>query len=123
LFVDGVGRPDLKADPKQTLQKAGQLFDSLQKISGLGNNPLILPAHTSQAVAFDHVPIGGNLRVLQDQIELLKMSKHQFVEQIARRIPNTPANYLQIAAINKTGHHNGIDPSDLEAGANRCAIS
>ncbi|PSL27739.1 MBL fold metallo-hydrolase [Dyadobacter jiangsuensis] len=123
LFVDGVGRPDLKADAVQTRRKAQQLFVSLSKIKGLPNDPLILPAHTSHAIDFDNVIIGNKLSGLVHQIELLNIQEQQFVASIVERIPQTPANYLQISAINKAGQHDGIDPADLEAGANRCAIA
>ncbi|MBC7759502.1 MAG: MBL fold metallo-hydrolase [Phormidesmis sp. FL-bin-119] len=124
LFTNGVGRPDLKADHEQGLQKAEQLFDSLGRILNLSDKDLlILPAHTSQAVAFDEQIIGDKLSSLSARIELLRMEKEEFVEQTMRRIPPTPPNYLQITSLNKTGSYKGINPADLEAGANRCAIS
>lgn len=123
LFADGVGRPDLKADAELTRAKAGQLFASLQKIKALESDPFILPAHTSQAVAFDEKPIGDHLSLLLSQIPFLQMAEQQFVQSIIERIPLPPANYLQIAAINKKGEHTDVDAARLEAGANRCAVS
>lgn len=124
LFVDGVGRPDLKADSEQALQKAGQLFTSLGKILSLSNEDLlILPAHTSGTVKFDGNIIGDKLSRLAIEVELLGLPKDKFVAQTIRRIPPTPGNYLQIAALNKKGSYEGINPADLEAGANRCAVS
>lgn len=124
LFTDGVGRPDLKADPEQALQKAAQLFTSVSKILSLSKEDLfILPAHTSTTVAFDGNIIGDKLSRLSVEIELLGLPKDEFVTQTIRRIPPTPANYLQIAALNKKKNYEGINPADLEAGANRCAVS
>ena len=124
LFIDGVGRPDLKADQQQGIQKAGQLYESLNKIFTLSKDDLlILPAHTSRPIAFDKIPIAGKLSVLRNNIDLLKFPKADFVEQIVNRIPPTPPNYLQIAALNKAGNYAGVNPADLEAGANRCAVS
>ena len=123
LFLEGVGRPDLKADKEQAIQKANHLFASLQKIKSLGKEVIILPAHTSGAVAFDRQIIGGKLGELLPKIGLLSLDQSNFVEQTIQRIPATPPNYLQIAAINKAGNHDGIDPADLEMGANRCAVS
>jgi hypothetical protein len=40
-----------------------------------------------------------------------------------QRIPATPANYLSIVEKNIKGDFSDINPVDLEAGANRCAIS
>lgn len=124
LFTDGVGRPDLKADHEQGLRKAEQLFDSLGRILSLSDEDfLILPAHTSHAIAFDGKIISDKLSHLSVEIELLQMEKDVFVEQTMMRIPATPPNYLQIASLNKSGSYEGINPADLEAGANRCAIS
>lgn len=124
LFTDGVGRPDLKADHAQGLQKAEQLFNSLTKILALSDNDLlILPAHTSSAIAFDGKIIGDKLSNLTSKIALLQLEKEPFIEQTMQRIPATPPNYIQIATLNKSGNYEGINPADLEAGANRCAVS
>jgi len=123
LFTDGVGRPDLKADKEQTIRKAKLLYASLQKIRSLGGDPMILPAHTSAAIEFDKKVIGERLSVLSESIALLKLPEPPFIEQTVQRIPSAPPNYLQIAAINKSGHREGVNLADLEAGANRCAVS
>lgn len=124
LFTDGVGRPDLKADHEQGLKKAEQLFDSLGRILTLSeNNLLILPAHTSSTINFNGKIIGDNLSNLSEKIELLQLEKEAFIEQAMKRIPATPPNYIQIATLNKSGNYEGINPADLEAGANRCAVS
>lgn len=123
LFTNGVGRPDLKADQEQAIHKANQLFSSLQKIKALDGNTLVLPAHTSEAIAFDKKPIADNIANLFEKIELLKLPQAEFVEQTIKRIPPTPPNYIQIATLNKSGNYEGINPADLEAGANRCAVS
>jgi len=83
----------------------------------------ILPAHTSNTIAFDGAIIGENLSNLSEKIELLKLEKETFIEQTMKRIPPTPPNYMQIATLNKSGNYEGINPADLEAGANRCAVS
>ncbi len=124
LFVNGVGRPDLKADYEQGVEKAGQLFTSLGKILTLSRNDLlILPAHTSNTIAFDNKVIGDYLSNLSIKIELLQLEKDAFIGQTMKRIPPTPSNYIQIANLNKNGSYQGINPADLEAGANRCAVS
>ncbi|QEM02289.1 MBL fold metallo-hydrolase [Mucilaginibacter rubeus] len=124
LFTNGVGRPDLKADYEQGLQKAEQLFISLGKILVLSDNDLlILPAHTSSSIAFDGKIIGDKLSNLSAKIELLQLEKEAFIAQTMKRIPPTPPNYIQIATLNKSGNYEGINPADLEAGANRCAVS
>jgi len=124
LFTDGVGRPDLKADAAQAILKAGQLFSSLGIILSLNKEDLfVLPAHTSGAVAFDGKIIGDSLSRIAVEVELLGLEKAEFISQTISRIPEAPANYLQIAELNKKGNYEGINPADLEAGANRCAVS
>lgn len=124
LFTDGVGRPDLKADHQQGMLKAAQLFKTLRKILILNDNGLmILPAHTSDSIAFDGKLIGDQLSNLAQNIGLLKLEKDAFIEETMKRISAAPANYLQIAAVNKSGSYEGINPADLEAGANRCAVA
>jgi len=124
LFVDGVGRPDLKATHEQGIQKAEQLFDSLGKILTLSANDLqILPAHTSASIAFDKVVIGDYLSNIVLNVDLLQLEKEDFVAQTLERIPPTPPNYIQIATLNKSGNYDGFDPAELEAGANHCAVS
>jgi glyoxylase-like metal-dependent hydrolase (beta-lactamase superfamily II)/rhodanese-related sulfurtransferase len=54
LFTDGVGRPDLKADQQEAKRKAAQLYASLQQILVLSQDTLVLPAHTTHAVPFEH---------------------------------------------------------------------
>jgi hypothetical protein len=39
------------------------------------------------------------------------------------KIPPTPSNYLSIVEKNITGNFSELESADLEAGANRCAIS
>ncbi|CAD5264812.1 MULTISPECIES: MBL fold metallo-hydrolase [unclassified Imperialibacter] len=123
LFTDGVGRPDLKANRAEAMQKAGQLYDSLQRLLKLSGDTIILPAHISKPVSFDEKAIKGVLADLHGSLDLLQFSKEQFVEASLQRIPATPSNYLTIAELNKKGIFAAHQPSELEAGANRCGIA
>lgn len=49
--------------------------------------------------------------------------EEEFINTILQRIPPTPTNYLSIAEKNTKGDFSDINPVDLEAGANRCAIN
>ena len=44
-----------------------------------------------------------------------------FVEEIAGRVAPTPSNFERIIELNRAGISSEGDPTDLEAGANRCA--
>ncbi len=124
LFIDGVGRPDLKANEGETIIKSKQLHNSLSMLFSLSNSLLVLPAHTSKAVYFDDILIGGTLSTVKEKLDLLKLSEKEFIKFTLSRIPPTPPNYLMIASLNKKGsHEEDVVLSDLEAGGNHCAIS
>src|SRR5687767_11773644 len=53
LFVDGVGRPDLKADHEEAIKRSKLLYSSLSRLLNLNTNTLVLPAHIATAVPFD----------------------------------------------------------------------
>jgi len=123
LFINGVGRPDLKANNDEAMQKSKMLYQSLQKLLALDENIIVLPAHTSQPVDFDSIPIQATLGSIRHNVAMLKLSEEEFVNTILQRIPPTPANYLSIVEKNIKGDFSDINPVDLEAGANRCAVS
>ncbi len=123
LFVDGVGRPDLKANQEEAVLKAKLLYQSLKQL--LSNSPkmIVLPAHTSNAVPFDNKLIAATLMEINQNVSMLSLSVENFIDYTLTRIPPTPPNYQTIAELNKNGAHDGYVIADLEAGANRCAIS
>lgn len=123
LFVNGVGRPDLKANNDEAMQKSKMLYQSLQKLLALDENIIVLPAHTSQPVEFDHAPIQTTIGSIKKNVVMLQLKEEEFIDTILQRIPPTPANYLSIVEKNIKGDFSDINPVDLEAGANRCAIS
>ena len=123
LFPGSIGRPDLEADERETQIRASALYQSLHKLLSLPPDTLVLPAHTSAPVPFDGIPIAATLAEIDEQVEILHASREAFLQQILARIPATPPNYHQIVKLNEMGllPENGV--TDLEAGANRCAIS
>ena len=123
LFTRGVGRPDLKASLEKAEQKASLLFDSIQKILRLDSDLMIYPGHISEPVAFDEVIIGDTLGNIKEVVDLLNYNKEEFVSKLLQKIPETPPNYQSIVALNKEGKAEESELIDLEAGANRCAIS
>ena len=123
LFINGVGRPDLKANDDEAMQRSKMLYQSLQKLLTYDDNIIVLPAHTSQPVEFDHTPIQATIGSIKQNVAMLKLNEEEFSNTILQRIPPTPPNYLSIVEKNNKGDFSDIDPVDLEAGANRCAIS
>jgi glyoxylase-like metal-dependent hydrolase (beta-lactamase superfamily II) len=123
LFTNSVGRPDLKADADTTKEKARLLFHSLQKIMALKDDIIVLPAHTSKPVEFDNKMIQASLAQIKKSVTILQLDEETFVTELMQRIPPTPPNYLTIAEKNLEGDFKDVNPMDLEAGANRCAVS
>jgi glyoxylase-like metal-dependent hydrolase (beta-lactamase superfamily II) len=123
LFLEGVGRPDLEANPEQARDRAHLLYRSLQRLMALPAQTLVLPGHTSEPVAFDHTPLRATLGEIRDRVAMLGLDEAAFVETILARIPPTPPNHAVIVELNEAGIAPEGDPTDLEAGANRCAVS
>jgi glyoxylase-like metal-dependent hydrolase (beta-lactamase superfamily II)/rhodanese-related sulfurtransferase len=123
LFPTGVGRPDLAATPQEARQRAAILYRSLHTLLARPSDTLVLPGHTSTPVAFNKEPIMTTLAEIQEQGGLIRVSHDAFVEHILARIPPTPPNYEWIIGFNEAGILPEENPIELEAGANRCAIS
>lgn len=122
LFLDAVGRPDLKADPAQARARALALHATLQRILAMPPETLILPCHTSEPVPFDRRPLVAELRQARTRIPMLALPRDEFVSRILERLPPTPPNHLVIVKANEAGDASGLDAGTLEAGANRCAV-
>jgi glyoxylase-like metal-dependent hydrolase (beta-lactamase superfamily II) len=124
LFVNGVGRPDLR---DQSVKFAELLYDTYhKKILQLPNDTVILPAHfNGTSIALKHtVPILETLGTIKKKIKLLSMDKKEFIQYITDTVPPRPMNYRTIISINKQMlPYDEIEMSDLEAGPNSCMIS
>ena len=120
LFLNGVGRPDLKSTDEIARQKTAKLYRSLQKILNLPEDTLVLPGHYHQPVAFDGKLIGKTLQYLKEHLPLLYLEEKAFINEILTDMPDTPPNYEQIVDLNISGDAENHDLVDLEAGENRC---
>jgi glyoxylase-like metal-dependent hydrolase (beta-lactamase superfamily II)/rhodanese-related sulfurtransferase len=123
LFPTSIGRPDLHADEQETRARASLLYHSLHKLLALPSETLVLPGHASQPVPFDGEPVGARLAEIDEQVGLLHATQTVFVETLLQRLPPTPPNYERITRLNEAGLFPDHDVIELEAGANRCAIS
>lgn len=122
LFVDSVGRPDLKADSAEGIEKAKALYKSLTHLLSLSGDIVVLPAHASNAIAFDDKLIGDTIKVVRSRGNVINLTEAEFADYTSSKLPPTPPNYLAIATINKKGSYEGQVLADLEAGGNHCAI-
>jgi len=123
LFINGVGRPDLKSSYDEAVQKSKMLYHSLMNLLELNENIIVLSAHSSNPIDFDNIPVKATIGSIKQNVAILKLKEEEFVSNVLQRIPPTPANYLSIVERNISGDITDINPIDLEAGANRCAIS
>ena len=124
LFVDGVGRPDLRDEAKKF---AELLYDTYhKKILQLPDDTVVLPAHfNGTSIALKHtVPIIETLGTIKKRVKFLSMNKEEFIDYIADTVQPRPGNYKTIISINKKMlPYDEIEMADLEAGPNSCAIS
>jgi glyoxylase-like metal-dependent hydrolase (beta-lactamase superfamily II) len=123
LFTNGVGRPDLHADPVAARQRARALFASLTRLRHLQPEMVVLPAHASEPIAFDGRAVAAKIAEIATWLSGWVASEAAFVERVTSQLPPTPPNFARIVDLNETGEFPTIDPTDLEAGANRCAVS
>ena len=123
LFVSGVGRPDLHSTLDESRKRAGILYRSLKRLMEFPPELVVFPGHTSQPVAFDRKPIGEQLGRISSSIAAWLDNEVDFVRTILDRIPPTPPNFSRIVDLNEAGVLPDGDPTDLEAGANRCAVA
>jgi glyoxylase-like metal-dependent hydrolase (beta-lactamase superfamily II) len=123
LFPTGVGRPDLDANESEARQRASALYHSLLKLLAYPAETLVLAGHTSTPVPFDEDPITATLAEIDEQVGIIHATHDDFVRTILTRLPATPPNYHRIVRFNETGIWPEGDVTELEAGANRCAVS
>jgi glyoxylase-like metal-dependent hydrolase (beta-lactamase superfamily II) len=122
VFTDSVGRPDLHADLEGARARARSLFGSLRRLAQLSPDLVVLPAHAGEPVAFDGRPVAARLGDIEAWLAGWLASESRFVERITSNLPPAPANTAEIVALNVAGASPAGDPTELEAGGNRCAV-
>jgi glyoxylase-like metal-dependent hydrolase (beta-lactamase superfamily II) len=122
LFTNGVGRPDLHGDPNSARARATALFASLMRLRRLGDEIVVLPGHASQPIAFDNRAIAAPLREVNAWLSTWLASESTFVDRVTSQLPPAPPNFARVVQLNEAGEM-PADPTELEAGANRCAVT
>jgi glyoxylase-like metal-dependent hydrolase (beta-lactamase superfamily II) len=122
LFTNGVGRPDLHADREAARERARALFLSLTRLRQLPPEMVVLPAHASEPIPFDGQPIAARVHDVSTWLSDLIASESAFVERVTSKLPPAPPNFVRIVELNEAGEFPTGDPTELEAGANRCAV-
>ncbi len=122
LFLAAVGRPDLHANEEEARDRARSLFQSLGRLRKLSPHLLVLPGHGSEPVSFDGVPLTATLEAVFARLTERLLSEDSFVTRLLAHLPPAPPNYRQVVELNERGTLAGVDVTELEAGANRCAV-
>jgi glyoxylase-like metal-dependent hydrolase (beta-lactamase superfamily II) len=123
LFLAGVGRPDLEGGTREELAtRARLLHASISRLLLLPEAVLVLPGHASEPIPFDRRLLATTVGTIRDTVRLARLEPNEFVEAVLTRIPPNPPNHSLIIEFNERGELPD-DPSELEAGANRCAIA
>ena len=122
LFLESVGRPDL-ADEAEAFARS--LYQSLHdKLLGLPDSTMVLPAHFSSVVDVDRGVVGAPLGVLKERLTQLTADEDAFVAWAVGSVTARPPHYETIVATNLSGTPLTCeDRSSLEAGPNRCAVA
>ncbi|HEX7207509.1 MAG TPA: rhodanese-like domain-containing protein [Nitrososphaeraceae archaeon] len=124
LFVNGVGRPDLR---DKSIEFSENLYDTLQqKIMILPSYTVILPSHFDKDVKTNEL-LSSTLGGLKEKGIFLnqQLTREQFIQNLSAKVMATPPNYLKILSINKGEklHPSSSEIFELEIGPNRCSIS
>ena len=123
LFLNGVGRPDLIDGTRQELvTRSRQLYMSVSCLLHLPEAAEVFPGHVSEPTPFDGRMLGTAMGTIRDTLALARLEESAFVEAVLARIPPDPPNHLRIVELNERGDFPS-HPTELEAGANRCAVA
>ena len=124
IFIEGLGRPDLEKGDAGATDGARMLYDSLHNhIMPMSGKVLVCPGHTSKPMGFDGTALAARLEEITPRIDLLRASKDDFVPQIVGALGQKPPNFQRVVSVNEGRMTLGLlDPLELEAGPNRCAV-
>ena len=83
---------------------------------------MVFPGHVSEPIAFDGQLLATTIAEIGERVALARLTGPEFVEAVLARIPPSPPNHSLITDLNERGEL-PEDPSELEAGSNRCAVA
>ena len=107
LFVNDVGRPDLRDADEDPSALAGKMYDSLfQKILPLPDEVKVYPAHGAGSLcgrAISDAPFSlvGQERKLNWALQI--SGRHEFVRQMTANLPDRPAYFSYDVGLNLNG--------------------
>lgn len=121
LFVEGIGRPDLR---DQVEEYATKLYDTLHnKLLKFSDSTKIFPTHHGEGVKPAENGIYYTTVGMAKNLPLLDLDREGFVSKVVSITTPRPMNYSMIIKINKgTIPISPMQIPDLEMGPNRCSI-
>jgi glyoxylase-like metal-dependent hydrolase (beta-lactamase superfamily II)/rhodanese-related sulfurtransferase len=121
LFVEGIGRPDLR---DQAEEYATKLYDTLHnKLLKFSDETKIFPTHHSEGIKPTENGIYYTTVKMARSLPLLDLSQSDFVNKVVSITTPRPMNYSMIIKVNKgTIPVSPMQIPDLEMGPNRCSI-
>lgn len=121
LFVEGIGRPDLR---DQVEEFATKLYDTLHnKLLKFSDETKIFPTHHSEGIKPTQNGVYYTTVKMAKTLPLLDLSQAEFVSKVVSITTPRPMNYSMIIKINKgTIPISPMQIPDLEMGPNRCSI-
>jgi glyoxylase-like metal-dependent hydrolase (beta-lactamase superfamily II) len=124
IFIDNIGRPDLEKGDVGAEAGARALYESLHhRVLKLEPDMLVCPGHTSDPIGFDGSPIASRLSDIVPRVDLLKLDRDTFARTIPDLLGQKPPNFHRVISVNEGKADLGwLDPLELEAGPNRCAV-
>ncbi len=122
LFLDSVARPDLEHGDDGAAAGARELHRTLrERIAALPDATVLLPAHYPGGRVDG--PVAGTLGAVRRAMPELALGEAAFVARVLEELPERPANYTEIIAVNLGPEPPGPEVAHLEVGANNCAVS
>lgn len=120
IFVNGVGRPDLRNRSQEYTNKLFHTYYNV--IFNLPDNTIVLPAHYSSG--FEHTkPVLDSLGSIKQKLASIIDSENKFIDFVTSNIPPHPMNYEKIVYFNKNlTSCDMVNQVDLESGPNSCGI-
>jgi glyoxylase-like metal-dependent hydrolase (beta-lactamase superfamily II) len=121
LFVEGIGRPDLRDAVEEYATK---LYDTLHnKLLKFSEDTRIFPTHHSEGVKPTSGGIFYTTVKMARSLPLLDLPQPEFVSKVVSITTPRPMNYSMIIKVNKgTIPVSPMQIPDLEMGPNRCSI-
>lgn len=124
LFVENIGRPDLEKGDEGAEAGARLLYDSLHdRVFKMSDEIRICPGHTSSPIGFDGTAISATLGHTKSSSEFVGVDRERFAKLIPELLSAKPPNFERVISVNEGRTELGyLDPLELEAGPNRCAV-